>query len=137
MIYNGRHQLGDEIMIQALCRNASKVPVNPDAAPTMDVWTGATRIFSGLAMFPTERSNVTGLFVRPIRLANLALGFYNCVIRWTTSTFNGIALATFEVVAGGNSNGNCISMVYFQPPIGQFLVRQTDAGVILKGRNPK
>jgi hypothetical protein len=136
-MFFGRHQLGEEIVIQAVCRDGDDVPIFPDAAPTIDVWQGATLVYSGLPMFPTERTIVTGLFTRPIRLAGIALGTYNCVIRWRESTFNGVSLASFAIVAGGNSDGACIAMTYFSPPNGQFLVRQLDSGLIRQGKNPQ
>jgi hypothetical protein len=135
-MFFGRHQLGDEIMIQVVCLDASDVPVMPTSAPSMDVWLGSTLVYSGLLMFPTERAIVTGLFMRPLRLANISLGTYSCVIRWQTGSFDGVALASFQVVAGGDSDGNCIAMTHFTTPTGKFLVRQLDSGKIRQGKNP-
>ena len=135
-MYFGRKQLGDEVRIQALCVDAGEVPINPDSAPTVNVWRGSTRIFAGLTLSPTELPLVPGLFLRTIRLAGLTSGLYNCVIRWQASGFNGVAFANFEIVDGGGSDGTCVSMIYFQPPAGQFLVRQLDSGELKKGKNP-
>jgi hypothetical protein len=135
--YFGRHQLGEEVRLQLFCRNGTPAAIMPTSAPTLDVWLGSTRIFSGLLMFPTDRVNVLGLFLLPIKLLNLASGIYNCVFRWQSSTFNGVSLGSFEIVDGGGSNGNCVSMIYYNPPSGQFLVRQTDAGLLKQGRNPQ
>jgi hypothetical protein len=118
-------------------RNASGRVVLPTAAPTVDVFLGSSKIYSGLVMFPTDRLQVPGLFVLPIRLSLLDPGIYNCVVRWTSGSFHGVLLINFQIVDGGSSNGTCLAMAYFAPPAGQFLVRQTDAGIILQGKNPR
>lgn len=136
-MYFGRHQLGEELRLQVVCRNGSLIAVNPDSAPVVDIYQGSTPIALGLPMFPTNRYFIVGLFLLPYKLANLSSGTYNLVFRWKTGSFQGRAVGCFEIVDGGSSQGNCLSMIYYNPPGGQFLVRQTDAGKLFQGKNPQ
>lgn len=136
MMYLGRQELGVEVRIEALCVDASNHPVNPDSAPSIDVWQSGTKVLSGLAMFPEERTKVTGLFVRPLYLKNLTPGRFQVVVRWQSGAFDGMDEHHFEIVPGGNSDGAVMAAVYYEVPNGRFIVHELDSGKIRPGKNP-
>lgn len=136
-MYNGRTDNGTELRLHVQCKTSTGQIVEPDVSPTIDIWFEGARVLTGLQMFPEERLIVTGFFVYPLYVQNLSVGTYTCVLRWTHQGYNGVELAYFEVIPGGDNRGSVVAMFYFDTPQGRFLVQQTDAGQILMGKNPQ
>jgi hypothetical protein len=141
-MYRGRIMQGQELTLGLRTLNGSNVPTAPDAAPTFEIYgeSSGTRVLTQKFIPPLDRYGTavpaTVWQYNQFMDERLSAGRYTIVYRWTISSFYGTALDSFEVVAGGNPKGTAISSYYYRRPNADFVVQQTDAGRIIKGRNP-
>lgn len=135
--YLGRRQLGQEIEFRVSCTNASRVQVAPDAAPEVRVYNASgVRVLT--RSIPTQdKPGATGVFMLAQHLdSNFAVGRYYVRTTWTTGAHSGVQLDCFEVIPGGDANGQVISMTWTTLPHFRHLIYQTDTGQLFKGGNP-
>lgn len=135
----GRKQVGESIFLNVQCRSTSKVPTAPDAAPTFRVYSEAAANVINGSLPPIERYASTGYFGYMLRLSSLfAVGRYFVRYQYAISTAIRVpAIDFFEVLAGGNSTGQVISMSYLdRPDLNDFLLIQTDSGATQIKRGP-
>lgn len=134
-----RAQLGDELPIAFQCKNASGVPVEPDAAPTVKVYDESSTKVYDETIPPKDRKRATGFFGHFIRLGSLFTEgqLYIWRATWTTGVFDGVAEGYFHVNAGGDADGAVIAMSYVEFPGAVRIVYQTDAGLVKQGKNPR
>lgn len=138
MDYLGRYQQGQEAPFWLVCRNGSGVPVDPDAAPTADVYSGQTLIAAQLLVPVLDAAATLGLFAGFLYLGDLyPPGTYSILLRWQAGGHQGAQLLTFEVAAGGDPSGQVLAMTYYHQPQADFLVQQRSAGRVYQGKNPR
>lgn len=133
-MFRGRTQAGREIVLGLQTSDATS-PALPDACPLMDVYSGTRHVVSKqIPIFDKE----TKYFQYPLFLGSVfTAGTCLVTYRWTVGSYEGYAEDTFEIVPGGNTDGQLISMFFYRKPQGDYLVRQLTAGVIKRGRGPK
>lgn len=140
-MYRGRYQLGDEARIGVQCTDSGGTPAAPDAAPTITVYSSSgAKIVENKAIPPKDRARATGFFEHFVRLgSDFAAGFYTVLYKWATGggAFNGRAVDHFEILPGGSADGTVLALHYFDAGHAQFLVQQTDAGLVKAGKNPR
>lgn len=131
--------LGDHFHCRVQCTDANDSPVAPDACPTIDVYAADdTKVIDAKKIPLQDKAVATGLFYYPLLLNGaFAAGSYRVRYKWTVSGFNGVAIETFEVVGGGHGDGQYISAFYLHRPFADFLIGQTDGGVIDRVKNPR
>ena len=136
-MYCGRHFQGTEVSLSVLCKSASDVPVAPDAAPSIDVYSSTAKVLAAKTIPPIDRYGLTGLFgLRLFLDARYAAGLYTVVYRWVSGSFKGTQLDDFEVLPGSSADGTPIATYLYKRPHADFLVQQLDSGELLRGRNP-
>ena len=134
----GRRVLGDEIFLRVQCMNSSKQPAAPDAAPTVSIYNeSGTRILTK-SIPPLERYSTTGFFGYMQQLNSLfAVGRYAVYYSYTVSATQGDpGDDNFEVMGGGNTAGQVISMMYLDRPDSDFILAQLDSGATSINRGP-
>lgn len=137
-MFRGRHQQGDQIFLSIRTLNGSGVPTNPDAAPLMDVWLNGTTKLRSARIPRHDAGAVTGLFGYWLDLGvGYVAGMYQVTYSWTVGSDHGLQVDTFEVLAGGSSDGAVISMIEHRRPQASFVVYQLDGGRLRAGRNPR
>lgn len=137
-MYRGRRVLGQEICLGVLCVNGSRVPSEPTAAPTLSIYSDSARVVGGLTIPPADRYGSPGYFQRKVFLdGRFTTGQYRAVMRYTIGAYEGVAVDTFEIVPGGDAAGTPIAMYFYRRPNCDWVIQQTDAGTILKRRNPR
>ena len=134
-----RYILGDHVECRVQCYDADGAPVIPDACPTIDIYDSTfTSVLAAKKIPPQDKNGASGLFYYRQHLSNVfATGRYTILYKWTASAFSGQELSTFEVVAGGDGYGQYISCFYLKRPFADFLLGQTDGGVIDRVKNPR
>lgn len=138
MSYRGRYQLGQEIPLGVLTVNASGAPSFPTTAPHMDVFSGSAKVVSGKLLPVVDRGGQTGYFHYPLYLGpQFAAGRYSVVYRYLVGTYLGQVEDTFEVIAGGDDEGEVLAMHWFERPQADFVVQQLSSGKLVRGRNPR
>lgn len=139
-MYRGRKILGDEIYLGVQCVNASGTPTAPDAAPTMHICTSAGVKVLSKQIPPQDKFSATGWFgyMQPLN-SSFATGRYFVRYSWAiSSTTYTTQPDTFEIVAGGSSYGQYVSMFYLDRPDGNdFFLGQTDQGSVTVNRGPR
>ncbi len=135
-MYRGRKFLGEEIRIGCQCA-AGRVPGAPTAAPTYRVYTEAgVNVVNG-SLPPTERYITTGLFEYMLPLnASFSAGRHFVSYRWTISGTQYAAIDSFQITAGGSTNGMVNSMFFLDRPDGDWITVQTDSGGTKINRGP-
>lgn len=140
MTHRGRKPLGSEIRIGVQCRNGSRTPLAPDAAPTYRVYAeaGGSAVATG-SLPPTERYQTTGLFEHMLPLnSTFAAGRYYVRYAYAISATNYVDVDSFEVLASGDANGMFNSLFFLDRPAGQdWLLGVTDQGVVTLNRGPR
>lgn len=136
MAYRGRYELGDEPTFQIVCRDVNKTPTVPTDCPTADVWSGTTKVVNQLIPV-LDRYGTTAAFQFVFKLdSRFAVGQYSVDYRYKLGATHVVETDHFEVIAGGNADGNVIAMTFYDRPHADFLVYQLDTGKIAAGRNP-
>jgi hypothetical protein len=136
-MYLGRKQLGQEVSFSvASAGGDSEIPSWPSLPPTLDIWKGTTLVLSGLKM-PKIDGAVVGLFQLAVYLdERFSTGYYQGVSRWLRGTYSAVQIDDFRILDGGNPDGAVIAMFHHEMPQARFIVMQTDAGKIQRGKNP-
>lgn len=137
-MFRGRKILGEEIRLGCQTVNSARTPTAPDSAPTFRVYTESGTLTATGFLPPTERYVVTGLFEYMLALGTLfATGRYMVRYQYAiSSTSYTPEPDTFEVVGGGDTHGQFVSLAFLDRPDADWIVGQTDAGNTLINRNP-
>jgi len=140
MSYLGRYQLGDFVPLLVRTKDEDGIitipTVTSDQAPIAAIWSDSAKV-ENLRLPVVDLS--LGLFGGRVQLtSNYAVGQYFAAATWTVGgkTVVGDAVFTFEVVAGGDSDGAVIAMKEYLRPEAVNLVFEKDGGKVLCGRNP-
>jgi hypothetical protein len=137
MAFLGTYQLGDLVSLSMWTRDTAQTPVEPASAPRALVRTSSgSQVVSQL--IPVEDSaRITGLFQYKVSLdGKFATGHYT--IQYLASV-GGVDVSEqdeFEIVAGGDGRGRGLAMSFFKPATNEFVLVQTDSGVIKRFKNP-
>lgn len=130
-MYTGELQLGDLLTLQIYTESL------PDDPPTANVYSSTGRVGSYLLPIHDAR-NVTGRFWYCIPLdSKYSVGQYWVHYLWEISSVTKSSVSAFRIVAGGDSNGTGISMEHFRRPPNDFILLQTDGGLLLRKKNPE
>ena len=132
----GRARLGFTLDLVLQTRTLADVPTDPDTVPVLKVWnsTGAIVFNKEVALM---RPRQTGLFYCDLFLGPaFAVGYYSYVWYFTIGSYYGLDAGTFQVVPGGDADGQVHSMYHFRRPQASFVVHGKDRGVVLAGKNP-
>lgn len=140
MIHLGRFQQGDWVPIVAKTVTTAGTPALPDDAPTATVYaaSGPTSAIATLNLPIRDRYGTTALFGTDLRLdSNYPTGSYLVVIEWEHTSVAGGDVLAFDVVDGGDADGNVIGQYVSERPEGQMVVYQLDGGKLQKAMNPR
>ena len=141
MAWIGRKALGEEIKLTVQCTTASRVPTAPDQAPTYRVYTEAGVLVTNGSLPPTERYQATGLFEYMLPLnSSFSTGRYFVRYAYVISSVTLVPeyQDSFEIVAGGSTDGMINSMFYLDRPDGKdFILSSTDMGTLGASRGPR
>lgn len=137
-MYRGVVRLGDEIAFRVQCYNSSGVPADPDACPKIDIYSGSGKPLSGKSMPVLDKATTTGLFELRVFLGvPFAVGAHLASIRYKVSSHHGILMARFDIVPGGSTTGEVVSMFAWELPNANYLVQQRTSGQLYRGKNPR
>lgn len=132
MAYRGRYSLGDFIPLQIQTKDANGVPTVPDRAPEARIFTPGGALNGHFSLPIQDRYTVRGLFQRLLPATSFfnAVGNWRVVYTWQIGAYNGMDEDTFDVTPGGSNQGNVISAFFYKRPNADYIVYQTDGGVI-------
>ncbi len=137
-VYRNRYRLGQEIRIGVQCRNGSRTPLGPDAAPAYRIYSeaGGSAVVTG-SLPPTERYTTVGLHEYMQRLtASFAAGRYYARYTYAISGTQYVDFDAFEVTVGGNTAGMFNSLMFLDRPDSDWLIGTLDSGSVSINRGP-
>lgn len=136
--YLGRFQVGQEIPLLVHCRDRDRVPYFPDRPPTATILAPDGSVVDQVGLCVVDPYRATGVFARSHALGNqYALGKYTVKYAYTVAgEYQGLLLATFEVVGGGDIGGPVISLYAVNRPEAGYVVAHLGTGRLVQGRNP-
>lgn len=134
----GRYQLGTHLPLVLQCCGGNSAPDQPQDCPYVTVLTSAGQVQHRMAA--DEQDRRTGLFRFPLLLDSsfTAAGIYTIFYNWLDS--GGTPRAKVEMVTiipGGDDVGACVAARAVPRPDAVYLLRETDAGKIIQGKNPR
>ncbi len=138
----GRFQQGVELPLVVQCVNATGGADDPTDTPRASVYRdGASPAFvETVEMAADLRGVAVGFFRRGLYLDNLygTAGRHLVLFKWTDS--GGVAhcrAGSFVLLPGGSPDGAAVSIKHVERPDASYLLYQTDAGRLIRGRNPR
>ena len=133
----GDVQLGMEVPITVQCTSDGRAPATPDAAPILSLF-GASGLIRRIVMAADNQTQQDGIFRTQLFLdANFVAGPVTGHIGWTVGGNPLLRTVWFRILPGGDADGTVIAAAFVRRPQGTYIVWQTDAGTIFKGRNPR
>lgn len=136
-MFLGHYQLGDLVPISVWTRTAADTPTEPDDVPAVHVMDSDGDVSVGRTIPIVDRMDVTGYFLYRINLnENFAAGYWTVHITYAIGGNHFAETRQFEILAGGNAEGNGIAMYFFKPPNNDYVLMQTDRGTLKRLRNP-
>lgn len=138
-MYLGRQQLGTWLDSYLQVVNANKTPLMPDAVPTIKIRRASDNavVYSGLMPVVDKVANV-GLFCSRLFLGSgYSVGYHDVEMFYVAGGAGFTVIRNFEVMPAGDAKGQVLSMAYCHFPQAEFVVYQTEAGLILRGKSPR
>lgn len=138
----GTYQLGEWMLLSV----ATGIP------PAWPTDASANRVFPELSIIDENGDFVTrgekmpptsmktGLHIMSRCLGpEFTVGQYVAIIEWQESsdTMNRSQVGVFKVIAGGDSRGALVGIAHFRTPRANFVVTQSDTGVLEQRRGPQ
>jgi hypothetical protein len=127
-----RYQRGQYVVL------GSSLDLLPDGPPVATVLDPNNALFG---QFPIPYAPVAGSpgyeFAYPLSLPGGAvLGTYQVTIAYAVAGVPASITSSFDVVAGGDSGGQVISMYAYVRPEAKYVLAQLSSGKLVQGRNP-
>lgn len=136
MTYLGRQQLGTYLDVYFQSRLAG-VATLPDAVPSVRIYSASSLVYSK-KMPIIDKSYSPGLFRSQVFLGTgFDVGQHTVHIGYAIAGNPKVEIRNFEIVPGGNVLGQVLGMTYVHYPQADFIVYQTESGLILRGKNAR
>ena len=136
-----RYQLGDYLELAVQPTNASLTPTVPDDYPTAKIFDSSGTLIDTVTIPVVYKPSATEYyFERRWRLdSDYSAGTYMLVYQYETGAGANVVAQcqTFDIVAGGNSDGAVIGQYFQDVPEAQQVVYQLDGGRMVSRRFPR
>lgn len=138
-MFLGRRQLGQWINISCQCTDEDDTPSLPTEPPMLTI----RRASDGVAVYTKEmpiiekQGTAIGYFIAKVFLGTgFGDGLYTVEMAYQVGSFGSLVIRSFEILPGGNPNGQVIGMAFYRRPSRTNVVYQVEAGRIMRGSNP-
>lgn len=117
-------------------------PVTPDLTPTLPDSAPVAKIFTGAGVLKETvtlpcQDLTDKVFGKRHRISSsYSAGRHLVIYQWIISSVTYQQADVFDVIAGGDADGNVIGMEHLSQPAGRYLVYETEAGNVVSGLNP-
>lgn len=142
MQYLGRFQQGDELPLVVQTTTQAGAPFIPLYNPVAKIYRdGETPTLVETVALPADQQGVdTAVFRTGHQLTTLygTAGRYLVLFCWAiTGGTTLTAAASFTLLPGGSPDGSVVGLFFLRRPNAAYLIRQTDAGLLIRGKNPR
>lgn len=132
----GYYVLGDLLPVRVVCLDASGAPASPDSHPTVQIY-GPSGSVLGHRLPADDLDQQAGLFSDVLSLdVRFTTGRHWAVYCWSMSSSRRSKIETFLIEESGNAVGRVISTHFFSQPSADYVLLQTDMGLLRRKRNP-
>lgn len=138
--YLGRYRQGEELLLVVPCDDGGAAPAWPDVAPTVTFHKPDGTVALHRVMAADLQGVTDGVFRLPQFLNSQfsTTGAYRAVVRYEDASDRArVLVGHFRVLGGGDTDGAVVSMRPVRRPDANYLVYQTDGGILARGRNPR
>lgn len=140
--YIGRFQQGQELTLVLQCTTVAGAPNAPVLHPRVKIYRDASPpvLIETVVLAADQQGVSTVLFRLSHQLTGLygTAGRYLLVFSWQDSNGAGRSrLGSFTLLPGGSPDGAVIAMFHVRRPNAGYLIRQTDSGLLIRGKNPR
>lgn len=116
--------------------NPSLTPTAPDAAPVAKIYSSGGSLQETVKLPVLDiTDNIFGK--QHLLGSGYSAGRYLVIYQWVLSSVTYQSSAMFDVVAGGDADGQVVGMKTFLLPTGRHVIYQTESGKLVSGRNPR
>lgn len=134
----GFYALGQLVPLRLWTTNASGDPQVPDAAPVACVLDEDGDCVDRFNMPALDQNVHDGWFSYRLGLDHrFATGAYTVLYTYLIDGTAYGRIERFEVIAGGDGLGTGVGLHFYRQPQADFLLLQTDTGVLKTRRNPR
>ncbi len=138
MPFSGRHQLGNLLPLSVRCVDGNGTPTLPATAPMARIFDDDGLLVTTQKLPLTDSPDTTALFSFPFTLGSeFTTGLHTVLYDYAVSGTHRSVEDHFQIVPGGDADGNGISMYYMRQPSRDFVLVQTDSGLLRRLRNPR
>lgn len=136
-MFLGHYQLGDLVPITVWTMDSNDTPQKPDDVPVVHIYDADGDPADGRTIPIIDQRNTTGYFHYRFNLdSQYSTGDYTAIANYVISSTHYAAIHQFEVLPGGNAEGNGIAMHFFKQAAADYILMQTDQGTLKRLRNP-
>lgn len=136
-MFIGYYQLGDILPLRVHCVDSANQDYEPDAVPSVHIYDSSGNADWSGQIPIDDRQNVTGYFRFRLNLSSaFNTGRYTILYNYIIDSTNYAKIEEFEIIAGGDNEGNGFAMHFFRQPAADFVLLQTDGGLLKKLANP-
>lgn len=140
--YLGRFQQGEEVPLVCVTTDRNGAPIDPPDVPWAAIYLdgGVRELVETRQMAATLRGIETGVFRLPLLLGTkyATAGRYVVLFKWLDQNNRAHCIPTsFTLNPGGSPDGAVIALHYLERPDSRYVMYQTDAGRLVRGRNPR
>ena len=112
------------------------VPTAPSSAPVAKIYNSAGSLIETVTLpMKNAADNIFGK--RHLLSASYSAGRHIIVYQWTISAVVYQTAEVFDVLSGGDVDGQVISMESHTLPTGRHVIYGTETGKLVSGRNPR
>ena len=137
-MFAGHYLLGQLLPLRLWVVDSNDAGTEPDSAPIAAVYDSSGTKVASYTLPCREQNTVTGWFEDVANLDNrYSTGRYTTLY---TYLLDGVAqgrIEQWEIVAGGDGVGSGVGLYFYRQPQADFLLLQTDRGILKTRRNPR
>jgi hypothetical protein len=135
----GRFHVGDSIGLSVLSKSKNGAPLQPSALVQALVYNAGGPLIEAVPLHPKDRFGGNWDFTARLRLDDSyqSGSQFFVLYQWTVSSTLYSRIDVFEVVDGGDADGQVVGMASVPRPEANFVLYQTQSGLLRAGRNPR
>ena len=131
-----RLHIGTPVSLSVATVTPALVPTAPSSAPMAKIYNSAASLIETVKL-PIFDSSQNLFGKRHLLSASYSAGRYMVIYQWTISAVTYQSAEVFDVLGGGDADGQVIGMEYVALPTGRHVIYETETGKLVSGRNPK
>jgi hypothetical protein len=136
-MFIGYYQLGDLLPVSVWTLDASGTPTEPDDVPVLQISDASGNAVLAKTLPVVDSAEITGYFQYRVNLDQIfSAGYHSLIIHYVISSTSYAVVRQFEIVAGGDDEGQGLAMHFFKQPAADYVLLQTDRGALKRLRNP-